>query len=219
MATVLTNFPFAIPTPVVGAPIPRIGPESAGVLMTPEEFDAIEESDEEYSYELVHGVLVVNSLPLEAEVGPNELLGHKLYIYQQTHPQGAALDATLPERYIRLPHSRRRADRVIWCGLGRYPNPRQEIPRIAVEFVSRGKRNWQRDYVLKRTEYAAAGVEEYWVIDRFSRRMTVFRNTGAQAEELAVNEQDTFTTPLLPGFELKLAEILGEADRWAVGDK
>lgn len=215
MATVLSNFPLAMPIPISGTPIPHVGPESAGILMTPEEFDSIEECDDDHIYELVHEVLVVNSLPLEAEVGPNELLGHKLYIYQQFHPQGAALDATLPERYIRLPHSRRRADRVIWCGLGRTPNTKVEIPQIAIEFVSKDKRNWQRDYVLKRTEYAAAGVQEYWVIDRFARRMTVFRNAAEVAAEIIVNEQDTYTTPLLPGFELKLAEILGEADRWA----
>src|SRR5687768_7991928 len=147
MATVLTSFPVAIPTPIAGAPIPRIGPESAGILMTPEEFDSIEECDERYSYELVHGVLVVNLPPLEAESGPNEYLGGLLFVYQHQHPQGAALDATMQERYVRLPHSRRRADRVIWCGLGRVPNTKVEIPRIVVEFVSKGKKNWQRDYV------------------------------------------------------------------------
>ena len=31
----------------------------AGILMTPEEFDAVEEWDEDYRYELVQGVLVV----------------------------------------------------------------------------------------------------------------------------------------------------------------
>ena len=35
-------------------------PELAGTLMTPEEFDAIDDGEEGYSYELVHGVLVVN---------------------------------------------------------------------------------------------------------------------------------------------------------------
>ena len=37
----------------------RVGLDSAGVLMTPGEFDAIEDYDEEFQYELVHGVLVV----------------------------------------------------------------------------------------------------------------------------------------------------------------
>ena len=42
----------------------------AGMLMTPEEFDAIDEADENYKYELIHGVLVVTPPPLEEERGP-----------------------------------------------------------------------------------------------------------------------------------------------------
>src|SRR5438105_4312342 len=62
-----------------------LGPELAGTLMTPEEFDAVEEYDEEYRYELIHGVLVVNPIPSEAEVDPNEELGHLLRSYQDHH--------------------------------------------------------------------------------------------------------------------------------------
>jgi hypothetical protein len=71
-----------------------LGPESAGMLMTPEEFDAIEDYDENYRYELIHGVLVVSPLPLPLETGPNELLGHYLLGYQESHSQGSSLDLT-----------------------------------------------------------------------------------------------------------------------------
>lgn len=52
-----------------------LGLEHAGMLMLPEEFDAIEDYDENYTYELIHGVLVVNPIPSAEETGPNELLG------------------------------------------------------------------------------------------------------------------------------------------------
>src|SRR5688572_13244764 len=97
-------------TPLV-APA-KIGLESNGMLMTPEEFDAIKDYDDNYTYELVHGVLVVNPIPLAGEVGPNEFLGARLLGYQEYHPQGKSLDATLPERYIRVSRGRRNADRV-----------------------------------------------------------------------------------------------------------
>ena len=45
--------------------------ESAGALMTPEEFDTIDDYDELYCYELVHGVLVVRDHPPPEEAGPN----------------------------------------------------------------------------------------------------------------------------------------------------
>jgi len=41
-----------------------LGPETAGLLMTAEEFDAIEEYDEDYRYELINEVLVVTPAPL-----------------------------------------------------------------------------------------------------------------------------------------------------------
>src|SRR5438105_3460273 len=99
----------------------RIGPASAGILMTPEEFDAITDYDDRYRYELIHGVLVVTPIPSEAEADLNEELGFLLRLYKSQHRQGNALDKTLTERYIRTHDSRRRADRIIWAGLGRLP--------------------------------------------------------------------------------------------------
>ena len=190
-------------------------PEMAGILMTPEEFDAAEvDPDDGSRYELVHGVLVVTPIPSEAEAGPNELLGHLLLAYQEYHRQGRALDATLPERYIRTADGRRKADRVIWAGLGRTPDPRIDAPTIAVEFVSSGRRNWQRDYVEKRREYLAAGVREYWIIDRFRRTLTVYGRRISRSGARAVAENEIYTTKLLPGFELPLARLLAAADAW-----
>jgi Uma2 family endonuclease len=197
----------------VEAPV-VLGPELAGTLMTPEEFDAVEECDELYVYELIHGVLVVNPPPLEVERGPNDELGFLLRLYRYQHPQGAALDETLPEHYVRTPDSRRRADRVIWAGLGRQPDPRRDTPTIAIEFVSAGKRNRRRDYVEKRDEYLAAGVTAYWIFDRFRRTLTVYHRG---LPELVISESETYRSPLLPGFEVPLAQLLAVADRWQVG--
>lgn len=190
----------------------KIGPAHAGVLMTPEEFDAITEYDDQYSYELIHGVLVVNPIPHEGESDPNEELGYFLRDYSKTHPQGHCLDKTLTERYVRTGDSRRKADRVIWAGLGRVPDPRTDVPTIVVEFVSRSRRDFRRDYIEKRREYLEVGVKEYWVIDRFQRIMTVYR--PVEPLETIVREDEDYTTDLLPGFELPLAAILAVADDW-----
>jgi Uma2 family endonuclease len=80
--------------------------------------------------------------------------------------------------------------------------------------VSRGRRSWQRDYQIKRDEYRSAGVREYWVIDRFERRMTVFRFAQEKTTTKTVGQRQTYTTKLLPGFELPLASLLELMDRW-----
>jgi len=190
----------------------KLTPELAGILLSPEEFDAIEDCDDLYNYELVHGVLVVAPPPDIGEREPNEELGHLLRSYKEQHLQGAALDLTISEHSIRTPDSRRRADRVIWAGLGHIPNTRREQPTIAIEFVSASKRDFQRDYLTKRDEYLRTGVQEYWIIDRFRRRMTVIRGGAEPIMELVIGEQETYSTPLLPGFVLSLAQLLAAAD-------
>lgn len=134
--------------------------------------------------------------------------------YQEKHPQGHSLDATLPEEEIQTKQNRRRVDRAIWAGNGRDPAD-GETPAIAVEFVSRGKVNQERDYSAKRAEFREIGVQEYWVIDRFSRSMTVYRFSGSKDTELRVSEDEDYEAPLLPVFVLSLSRLLAIADRWA----
>jgi Uma2 family endonuclease len=189
--------------------------ESAGLLMTPEEFDAIEEYDENYGYELVNGVLVVTPLPLAEVAGPNELLAYFLFLYKENHPRGSALNYTLPQQYVRTRTSRRLADRLIWTGLGRIPDRRKDLPTIAVEFVSAGRRNRQRDYVDKRREYMKAGIREYWIIDRFQRTLTVIHNRRNGTKEQVIAETESYESRLLPGFKLPLARLLAAADQLA----
>jgi Uma2 family endonuclease len=198
----------------IAEPVLVLEPGLAGTLMTPEEFDAAEIGDELYNYELIHGVLVVSPPPLEAERDPNEELGFLLRLYREQHPQGAALDKTLPEQTVRTPANRRRADRLIWAGLGRVPNPRVDVPTIIAEFVSKERRDRQRDYVEKRREYMELRVAEYWIIDRFRRSMTVIVNSPADPQEQIIREHEVYRTPLLPGFELPLARLFALADQW-----
>lgn len=192
--------------------IVRLGPDSSGLTMTKEEFLAVEEWDELYRYELIHGVVVVSPPPAEGERGPNGRLDQWLWNYHDQHPKGSALDDTLSEQEIDTGPCVRRADRVIWAGLGRQPNPKTDVPTIVIEIVSRRRRDQRRDYEQKRKEYAAIGVKEYWVFDRFRRTLTVCR--GDEVTRV-VKEAETYETPLLPGFQLPLAKLLAVADRWA----
>ena len=199
---------------VVTQEVPRLslGPHSSGVSWSPAEFDAAE-FEEGWRYELIHGVLVVSPPRLRKERDPNDELGFWLRSYQEDHPQGRVLDATFPEETVVTPTERRRADRVIYAGLGRDPQE-GEVPTVVVEFVSAGKRNLIRDYEEKRDEYLAAGVREYWIIDRFARCLTVYRPHGSGSVQQVVREGEVYTTPLLPGFELRLDGLLERADRW-----
>ncbi|MCC7418652.1 MAG: Uma2 family endonuclease [Planctomycetaceae bacterium] len=185
--------------------LPELGPHSNGMLMTPDEFDAATEWEPGYRYELIHGVLVVNPPAGLSERDPNDELGYLIRRYREDHPNGLCVDLTAPEQTVRVGENRRRADRAIWIGLGRRPDDELDTPTIAVEFPANRARDRLRDYVVKRKEYADAGVEEYWIIDTHRREMTVHRRNG---ETLVVSAGETYRTPLMPGFELALARLM-----------
>jgi Uma2 family endonuclease len=190
------------------------GLESNGILMTPQEFDRAD-FDECWRYELINGVLIVSPIPSEQEADPNEELGYLLRNYQNTHPEGKSLDCTLSERHVKAGKNRRRPDRVIWAGLGRLPR-KGETPTIIVEFASEQKRDRERDYETKRAEYQAIKVQEYWIIDRFTKTMTVHVLDKEKYRKKTIHSTQTYSTPsLLPGFELPLARLFELADRWS----
>jgi Uma2 family endonuclease len=139
-------------------PALHLGPLSAGILMTKAEFhDATWE--EGWRYELINGVLIVSPIPMREERGRNDYLGY-LFLTYQNSPEGTAVDGTVFEEEIDTGKNIRRADRVLWAGLGRVPTM-EDVPTVIAEFVSKGKKNFLRDYVLKRDEYMAMGVKEY----------------------------------------------------------
>ncbi|WP_166821536.1 Uma2 family endonuclease [Thalassoroseus pseudoceratinae] len=192
----------------IQTPPQSIDHTSNGMRLTAEEFDALEEWEPGFRYELIHGVLIVTPPAGPGERSPNDDLGFLLRNFRENHANGFLLDETLPEQEIRIGDNRRRADRAVWVGLGHRPDPLNDVPAIAIEFVSASSRDRHRDYVEKRDEYAQAGIQEYWVIDRFRREMTVFRGTA----EVVVAENEIYSTPLLPEFELPLSRLLAAAD-------
>lgn len=186
----------------------HVGPESNGMHMTPEEFDSLDDWDENYRYELVNGVLIVVPPAGAGERSPNDELGFLLRTYRETESGKDVIDETMFEQTIVCGGNRRRADRAVWTGLGRAPDPLRDTPTIVIEFVSKSRRDRRQDYEVKRSEYLAADVREYWVIDRYARTMTVFRPGN---EKVVISETDSYTTDLLPGFELPLGRLLSKA--------
>ncbi|MBM79633.1 MAG: hypothetical protein CMJ78_03440 [Planctomycetaceae bacterium] len=199
-------------TSVISPPLSELGPDANGITLTPEEFDSAD-FEAGWRYDLIRGVLIVSPSPSKKERGPNELLARLLGNFQEDHVNGSTLDDTLSEETITTNENRRRVDRAIWTGLGRVLVD-GDIPSIIVELVSPGKRNLKRDYEEKRDEFLEIGVQEYWVIDRFARTMTVFRPGKRRALKKVYDEDAVYKTSLLLGFELPLADLFARADRY-----
>jgi Uma2 family endonuclease len=81
-------------------------------------------------------------------------------------------------------------------------------PRLIVEVVSPGKTNRDRDYLHKRSQYAAIGVVEYWLVDPVAQTVMVLSLEGQTYREVGVFRlQDTIESIELPGLELTVEQL------------
>jgi Uma2 family endonuclease len=79
-------------------------------------------------------------------------------------------------------------------------------PLLVVEVVSPGQEN--RDYRYKRSEYAARGIAEYWIVDPMKQKVTVLEWIEGFYEEKVYTGDEQITSPLLGNLELTTAQIL-----------
>ena len=82
------------------------------------------------------------------------------------------------------------------------------FPELIIEVLSAGEKNIYRDKQAKLKLYSQGGVKEYWIVNRFSQQLEIYRVENGQltlSETLA--EFDQLTSPLLPDFSLSLADI------------
>ena len=191
----------------------KIGPHDHGRRMS---LDAFVDADFEETglYELARGVVDVTEVP-----GPNHgrivrRLAWMFMSWDHGHPGVIQYGAGGGECRIRLPgmQSDRHPDQAIYLS----PQPKGKriwtrwVPSIVVEVVSAGGED--RDYVEKREEYLRVGVLEYWILDPSTRSMKVLQREGDVWREATHSETSTYRTPLLPGLEANVGELLGPLD-------
>lgn len=81
-------------------------------------------------------------------------------------------------------------------------------PSLIIEVVSPGKTNRDRDYRYKRTEYAARGVAEYWIIDPDEQQITLCLWVDGQYEDTVYEGDRTLQSTIVPDFNLSTTQIL-----------
>lgn len=77
-------------------------------------------------------------------------------------------------------------------------------PRLVVEVVSPGKKNIDRDYRYKRSQYEARGIVEYWIVDPIAQQISVLTRIEG-LYEAALFEGDA------PIASTLLAELVSES--------
>lgn len=189
---------------------PTVGPEHHGLPMAYEEFIEADFQDG-WLYELARGIVIVTQVP-GIRHGMIVFRLAKLFIlYDAAHPGAIKYQSAGSDCRLRLEgmKSDRHPDQAIY--LQPYPKGphlwARWVPEIVVEVVSASGPD--RDYVMKREEYLAAGGREYWILDPMLRRLTVLLNIGESWQQTLLGEDGIYRTELLPGLEARVGDLLG----------
>jgi Uma2 family endonuclease len=184
----------------------RIGPADHGRTMTLQEFlDA--DVVEGHRYELARGVVEVNPFPNEIHCQVVSNLYTAVSRHKQQHPGivlcfggGTEFQFILPGRV-----SSRNPDLGVVLRGAIRDWLRRRQPALAGEVVSRG--SVERDYVTKREEYLAYGLDEYWIVDPRERKVTVLTRRGDTWSEAVFRDDQVIVSQVLPGFTTTVAEL------------
>lgn len=80
-------------------------------------------------------------------------------------------------------------------------------PLLVVEVVSPGKANQDRDYRFKRSEYAARGIPEYWIVDPEQATVTLLTLVDGWYEPTTVSGSEVIVSPGLPQLRLTVEQL------------
>ncbi|WP_392477694.1 Uma2 family endonuclease [Nostoc sp. C110] len=85
-------------------------------------------------------------------------------------------------------------------------------PALVVEVVSPGKANEDRDYRYKRSEYAARGIAEYWIVDPQMNRVTVLILVDGFYEETRFAGNTAIASTIFPELQLTVEQVLNAGE-------
>jgi Uma2 family endonuclease len=86
-------------------------------------------------------------------------------------------------------------------------------PPLVVEVVSPGQDNYNRDYRYKRSEYAARGIQEYWIVDSIQQVVTLLEWVEGLYEERVYRDDEQVVSQILPQLQLTATAILNAGEK------
>ena len=185
----------------------QIGPDDQGKLVSSDEF-ASADFQEPWRYERADGRLVVVAPAGEDHIDMSEPWRDWLVAYKLQHPDVVYRVVSVP--WVRVDEGTDRIGDIGVYLVTEAPAPRipDRVPDLMFEFVSPGRESHERDYVRKRKDYFKFGVREYVIIDRAAGIVTVHTRGARSYRTHVLKSNDEYTSDLLPGFVLRLSDVL-----------
>lgn len=170
------------------------------------------EDDTDNRYELVDGQLIV----MPPETDRNNLIS--LYLlseflkfvpFQLIRHKDTEIVVTGNRTRVRLPDLMILTEELLAAIGGERAtiSPDMPSPVLVVEVVSLGKVNEDRDYRFKRSEYAARGIIEYWIVDPGRSKVTVLSLVDGFYEEAVYEEDRAINSNIFSELSLTAVQI------------
>ena len=165
---------------------------------------------EETRYEIIDGELFVTRSPHRRHQQVCGKIFRQLDAWSESNGRGETIvapgiifseaDSVIPD--------------VVWVSRERLAQIEDEAghllgaPELVVEVLSPGQQNERRDREAKRKLYSIQGVQEYWIVDRFTQQIEVYRRNQAQLRLLTtLLSHDDIKTSLLPEFRASVRDF------------
>jgi Uma2 family endonuclease len=188
---------------------------AAKKLMTFEEYLTYDDGTDT-RYELVDGELV--EMPPESQEN-NDITKYLLFELAKHIPlaliafnteievMGRRSQCRLPDLLVHTEESKAALRGATRATITREMPP----PALVIEVVPPGAANRARDYRYKRTEYAARGIAEYWIVDPEMQQITVCKWVEGQYEDTAFTGTSRIESDLIPNWERSIEQIFAIA--------
>jgi Uma2 family endonuclease len=167
-------------------------------------------------YELVDGVLVEMGAenPLNPQIamflafafGALGIPPHRLAIGHQIEVQSRYVTARQPDLIV---HSE--ASEAAIVGDGKLLRLEMPLPMVVVEVVSNSAtdtKSRDRDYIDKRTEYAARGIPEYWIVDPNEEVVLVLNLQNGAYVSRSFTGEVTIVSSTFPTLSITAKQVL-----------
>jgi Uma2 family endonuclease len=165
-----------------------------------------------HRFELSQGRLEALAMPTWVHALVGLYLVRLLDDFAKERKLGRAVPAPL---YVRLWEGEIRQPDIVFC-FSQNIHDRSKVQNgadLAVEIVSDGKENRDRDLVEKRKLYAQAGIREYWIVDPQERVISVLSLDGSSDRVLGdYKDCELAISQLLPGFSVDVRAVFAAAE-------
>ena len=192
-----------------------VNPQHAGKRMSLTRF-AHAETAPGHLYELERGVVVVSNVPGVSHERILAFLRRAFARYEDSHSGLINLVSGGQGCVMRMWELQSERHPGLTVYLSPPPSDEEQTwdewtPDLVIEVVSKESR--QRDYVIKREDYLAAGVRQYWIIDPNKESATLLIRRGDTWREIKLDRKGVIRAFLLPGFSLRLSDVLAAGSR------